>query len=231
MTLNIHHGKGIDGRTSLQRIANEMERSGADVIALQEVDRFLPRSGFCDQPNWLAHHLGMNVCFSPSVDLGLLQYGNAILSRYPIIAIHVQYLRGWIERRSILVADLLIDGEIISVINTHLGTFEHERKKQLPLLLRTLDDLKHPAILTGDFNVSFMPLFREGQQQWREIQIANKAAFPKDQAISDPVFVNFKLDQGLAVVQPSITSDHYPQITDISWSPTWPFSHHHEQES
>ena len=38
LTYNIHHGAGIDGVLDLERIAQVIEQSGADVIGLQEVD-------------------------------------------------------------------------------------------------------------------------------------------------------------------------------------------------
>lgn len=47
VTYNIQFGKGLDGRVDLDRIADEIR--GADIIALQEVERFWPRSGNTDQ--------------------------------------------------------------------------------------------------------------------------------------------------------------------------------------
>lgn len=39
----------------------------ADVVALQEVDVFLDRSGGVDQVAWLAEHLGYDGCFAPAL--------------------------------------------------------------------------------------------------------------------------------------------------------------------
>ena len=47
VTYNIQYGKGRDNRVDLSRIGDEI--SGADLIALQEVDRFWPRTGNIDQ--------------------------------------------------------------------------------------------------------------------------------------------------------------------------------------
>jgi endonuclease/exonuclease/phosphatase family metal-dependent hydrolase len=66
MTYSIRHGKGKDGQTSLRRIAEEIAEAHPDVVTLQGVDRFLPRSGFQDQLNRLGKQLGMYSCFSPS---------------------------------------------------------------------------------------------------------------------------------------------------------------------
>jgi endonuclease/exonuclease/phosphatase family metal-dependent hydrolase len=57
-TYNIQYGRGRDGRFDLARIAAELR--GADVIALQEVERWWQRSGMQDQPAELARLLGFD---------------------------------------------------------------------------------------------------------------------------------------------------------------------------
>ena len=52
MTYNIQFGRGLDGIYDLDRIARTVE--SADVIALQEVERYFPRSGYVDQVKELA---------------------------------------------------------------------------------------------------------------------------------------------------------------------------------
>ena len=47
VTYNIQFGQGRDGKVDLGRIIDSVK--GADLIALQEVDRFWPRSGEIDQ--------------------------------------------------------------------------------------------------------------------------------------------------------------------------------------
>ena len=55
VSYNIQYGRGRDGRFDLDRIAREI--AGADLIALQEVERFWTRSGGVDQPRLLARRL------------------------------------------------------------------------------------------------------------------------------------------------------------------------------
>lgn len=46
---DIHHGVGVDDRLDLDRIAEQIRTSGADIIGLQEVDRhWSSRSDFVD---------------------------------------------------------------------------------------------------------------------------------------------------------------------------------------
>lgn len=93
---NIQFGRGRDGRTDLARIAGEL--AGADIIALQEVERGWSRSGHADQPARLAELLGEYYwVYGPGVDLhggaprargegawSRRQFGNQLLSRWPI---------------------------------------------------------------------------------------------------------------------------------------------------
>ena len=67
-TYNIQFGRGLDGKYDLDRIAKEVE--DADIIALQEVERFMPRSGDIDQVAELASLLpGYHWVYGGGVDL------------------------------------------------------------------------------------------------------------------------------------------------------------------
>jgi len=97
VSYNTQYSKGKDGRYDLERIAKTLE--GADVIALQEVDRFWPRTGMIDQPAELAALLpnyywvygpAFNMDASEAGADGAVinrrrQFGNMILSRWPLI--------------------------------------------------------------------------------------------------------------------------------------------------
>ncbi len=98
VTYNIQYGVGTDGGFDLQRIADTVD--GADVIGLNEVERFWPRgNGLVDQPAELAallpHYYWV---YGPYCDLDgseqredntILnrrgQHGSMILSRQPIV--------------------------------------------------------------------------------------------------------------------------------------------------
>ncbi|MCA9160258.1 MAG: endonuclease/exonuclease/phosphatase family protein, partial [Planctomycetales bacterium] len=84
LSYNIHHAEGVDGRLDLDRIAAVIRRSQADLVSLQEVDQCVTRSERVDQPRELAKRLGMHVVFGANIDLQGGEYGNAVLSRYPI---------------------------------------------------------------------------------------------------------------------------------------------------
>ena len=112
VSYNIQYGLGADGSYDLSRIASEI--AAADLIALQEVDRFWARSGMVDSPAVLADHLpehhwvyGANLDMDASfTDGGKLirrrkQFGTMILSRWtPIISTRNFPLPKWGDRSS-----------------------------------------------------------------------------------------------------------------------------------
>ena len=69
MSYNIHHGVGADGRLNLDRIAGVVRAEKAEVVGLQEVDRFWRRSDFVDQVEYLARELGMQAAYGANLDL------------------------------------------------------------------------------------------------------------------------------------------------------------------
>src|SRR5438270_1349612 len=68
MTYNIHHGAGMDGKVDLPRIAEVIKRSGADLVALQEVDRITLRTSRIDQCKELGRLTGMHAYFGKAMD-------------------------------------------------------------------------------------------------------------------------------------------------------------------
>ena len=68
VTYNIQYSRGKDGRYDLARIGREV--AGADLIALQEVERHRPRSALRDQPAELGESLGAYYwVYGPSFDM------------------------------------------------------------------------------------------------------------------------------------------------------------------
>jgi endonuclease/exonuclease/phosphatase family metal-dependent hydrolase len=84
MTYNIFGGNDLQRQSNLTRVAAMIDSLQVDVVLLQEVDRLTTRSGRVDQAAVLAERTGMHVVFGSSMDFGGGEYGNAILSRWPV---------------------------------------------------------------------------------------------------------------------------------------------------
>jgi len=151
VTYNIQFGLGKDNRFDLQRIASEVD--GADIIALQEVERYWQRSGNVDQPAKLAQLLSkyywaygpyFDVDASKAEDDGSItnvrrQFGNMILSKTPIISTRLFPLpKSAIRHRHNMVAGVfesvvqLPNDGALRIYNAHLGArSQHDRVVQI----------------------------------------------------------------------------------------------------
>ena len=104
MTYNMHHGEGLDKRVDLQRIADLIKHEGADIVALQEVDKGTERTARRDFPAEFARLTGLTCVFSNNYTYQGGEYGNAVLTRFPVVqATNTHYVKvNETEQRGIL---------------------------------------------------------------------------------------------------------------------------------
>lgn len=148
VTYNIQWGKGRDDRIDLTRIAGAVE--GADIIALQEVERNWREQDFPDQAERLAELLpGYDWVYGPAVSLKgaaphrRRQLGNMILSRWPIsstrtLPLPARPVFGHMnDEQAMTEAIIEADGLPFRLYNTHLNYLEQsQRIEQLEAVLR-----------------------------------------------------------------------------------------------
>jgi endonuclease/exonuclease/phosphatase family metal-dependent hydrolase len=153
LTYNIRHGKGLDGRVSLERVAGVIAGAGADLVALQEVDGYSPRTGFRSQAASLGRRLGMEYFFGATIKkAGVPVFGNAILSKLQVSERNSWDLPGKGEPRGLIEAVSVIDGVQFSFFTTHLGLSIEARTSQVGKITELLGGTPRPFILAGDFN-------------------------------------------------------------------------------
>lgn len=153
VTYNIQYGKGQDGQINLKRTIDTLKEIDADIISLQEIERYSLRSSFEDQVNTIAKELSMNGVFYPSIAYPGMYYGNAILSRFPINeSFHLPLLSQHEDRSMVLVDIQLSDEQTVYVLNTHLGLDQEERARDIDTIYELLYTLDAAFILTGDLN-------------------------------------------------------------------------------
>jgi endonuclease/exonuclease/phosphatase family metal-dependent hydrolase len=179
-TWNIFGGRTWDGtRVDLDLTLATLRRLDADLVAVQEVDRDLPRSGRVDQARVLGEALGMTWRFAPALlgtpgnpggwravdpgsdDPGGPAYGIALLSRLPLGRVETVRLprRGAEEPRVAQVAEVVAGDGRLTVAATHLSFVPPSGAAQLRALLRRLDGRAGRRLLLGDLNLCW-PLVR-----------------------------------------------------------------------
>jgi endonuclease/exonuclease/phosphatase family metal-dependent hydrolase len=154
-TYNIRHGRGMDERVDLARTAAAIRRLDADIVALQEVDRRVQRSGGDDQAAVLGELLDRHSAFGAFFPYQGGEYGMALLSRHPLDRVTPLRLPDGNEPRIALMAQLVLpSGARLQVVNVHFDWVRDDslRVRQVDALAAVLDTVSLPMILLGDFN-------------------------------------------------------------------------------
>ncbi len=153
VTYNIHRSRGMDRRVRPERIADVLAEINADVIALQEV--IGPGQAGPGHAEGIGAALGMGWVMAPTRELRRHQFGNVVLSRFPIRD-HAQYDLTWknSEPRNSQRVEIDLGPGRLQFYNVHLGTALLERRYQAARLATWVHDRRvvGPKIVLGDFN-------------------------------------------------------------------------------
>jgi endonuclease/exonuclease/phosphatase family metal-dependent hydrolase len=158
VTYNIQWGKGLDGRVDLERIARTV--ADCDIVALQEVERHWRRMEHADQVQRLGELLPRHwSVYGIALDVGMRkplangdadntrrQYGNLILSRWPIVSTRTFPLPNVPVHGHIMDQSMVIEAVVehptrpFRVYGTHLNYLSRrQRLGQCQTLLRIVD--------------------------------------------------------------------------------------------
>jgi endonuclease/exonuclease/phosphatase family metal-dependent hydrolase len=236
ITYNVHSCVGMDRKTSPSRIAEVIAQHGSHIVALQELDVGLLRTGWADQAQLIAQQLNMHYHFHPSLRIEKGQYGNAILSRYPMRLRKAGELPSFpsrtpLERRGALWAEIDVLGQPVQLVNTHFGLTSQERLLQAETLLgsqwRRHPDCSPPVVMCGDLNAHpRSEVYRSFRKDLMDVQRALPGKRPRKTWPSffpvfrlDYVFVTPDiLTKDFRVPRTPLTriaSDHLPLIAEL----------------
>ena len=155
-TLNLYHDKDDWPRRRVQ-IVEEFKREQPDVIALQEV---IQRENLANQAEWLAGQLGYAWHFVSTDPAGEpMRYGNAVLTRHPVLLRGEQRLRPLDDSRTVGLLRIDLQGRALNVYVTHLHWTDQGgpiRAQQVADLLQYIAATSEgiPSIVAGDFNAT-----------------------------------------------------------------------------
>lgn len=163
VTYSIHRGEGVDERYSSIRIARTLEQYKPDLVALQEVDMGTNRTHGDSQAVIIANHLGMFYAFGKTINLMGGEYGNAILSKYPILSVQNTDISPGetSERRGLLRVTVDLGFRTMRFYSTQFGIMEEEvdyHSKRVGKIFRMLN-LNEPIIFCGNLSAEpYSPL-------------------------------------------------------------------------
>lgn len=236
---NILHGKDYphylqtkEERIDLIQTASAIKSLNLDICGLNEVRNQERVAGLCNQAKVIAEQLGYHYAFGRAIDHLGGEYGNAIVSRYPILSAKVipivipagERIEGQkYEDRSMLCAEILADGRRFTVIVTHFGLNADEMEKAIGVVRDYMATCETPLLLMGDLNFNSDSEFRERMCELltdtAEITEDPCHTFPSPEPIRkiDYVFTDSHFEAKRAFVPDVRHSDHRPYVTELEF--------------
>lgn len=164
-TYNIH--KGVQGlgpvrRLEIHNLGLAVEQLDADIVCLQEVRKINHReaSRFANWPEQsqadFLTPLGYTAAYHTNATTKWGEHGNALLSRWPIVATHHRDISDHrFEQRGLLHAVMEIEDRRIHTIVVHLGLVHGSRLRQAAQIQEFIEEHvpdDEPVVVAGDFN-------------------------------------------------------------------------------
>jgi len=219
LAYNTHHGEGLDGVLDLERIGRLIEATGADLVALQEIDRLVERTGFIDQPDEYGEHAGLAPLFGEFMPYQGGQYGMALLSGLPVLEWANHRLPDGAEPRTALTARVRLPntGRELVFSGIHFYRTAEERMAQARTLNDILAEEEGAVVLAGDFNsLPGSPVMEYLAADFEIIQKRGPVfTFPADDPAREIDFFLVRPDAGIEVLEhrvldERVASDHRP---------------------
>jgi endonuclease/exonuclease/phosphatase family metal-dependent hydrolase len=221
LSYNIHHAEGVDRKLDVERIARVILSVKPDLVAIQEVDQKVKRSQVVDQPAELSRLTKMQVVFGANIELQGGHYGNALLSRFPIVR-HKNHLLPNIdasEQRGVIEAEITLPDSKQSLLlfATHLDFRADDRERLASA--KVINELaeKHreqPALLAGDLNATpESKTLEQFASMWTRANDIPRATIPVDQPKKQIDFILYRPQDRwkvmeVQVLDEAVASDH-----------------------
>ena len=231
MSFNIQYCKNfITGEIDFQAVADAIIYENPDIVGLNEVRGKGLDDGYENQTKILSELTGMKYFyFAKALDVkGVNPYGNAVLSRIPIVAADTvcvpnpvpnpnsEYYK-YYEPRCVLKAKL--ENGLTCVI-THFGLNADERANAVKTVLSLLENEK--CTLMGDFNTppdnpDLTPI-RKRMNDAADLFELPLLSYPSDNpnVKIDYIFVSPDIEIITADIPEMIASDHRPHTAEIN---------------
>ena len=225
MSFNTQHFENYNTKEiEYESVIKLINKYKSDIIGLNEVyGKGFDKKIDGIQSKEIADKLGYYHYFGKSTRLNFKSYGNALLSKYPIIEAKVikipKVFFKFHERRSILKAKIDINGNILTVFVTHFGLTKEEQEKGIKTLISLLNEDKF--IIMGDFNITYgnkLLDYLKGKTIDTSIYFNEKLlSWPSDNPKYkfDYILTSKDIKIIKADIPNEVISDHRPYITEI----------------
>ena len=231
LTYNIYHGEDANGGSNLDAVAGIINSLKPDLVAFQEVDNKTGRAKRLDLTAELSRRTGMEGVFGKAMDYDGGGYGEAVLSRYPILEIKNNPLphTAKAEPRAALEVHIeLPRGMKMAFVGTHL---DHQRDQsnrmmQAKRIMELYENYDIPVVLVGDLNATSGsdPINLLGRQWSDAAQEDPQPTFPSTGPVRRIDYILYKPEGRwkvveLRVIDEKVASDHCPVFAVLELLP------------
>lgn len=219
LTYNIHHGEAMDEQFDYKRLAKVINDLSPDLVALQEVDDGTERASGVNQAALLGKLCRMHHAFGQAMPHQGGRYGEAILSRFPILKTTVHPLPYWGDREPRAALEAWIEPEGIGplrFVGTHLCHLDEDIRTQQTMRLAQLFGTEDgaPVILAGDFNA------RPGSRPMNVLLDAGWTDVLAPRSKIDYILIrsadSWSVEE-VTIVDEPVVSDHNPVLAVLQW--------------
>ena len=219
MSYNIKNANGMDNVCNFQRIANVINNTSPDVVAIQEVDSMTNRSGQKYVLGEIAERTQMHGYFAPAIDYDGGKYGIGLLTKQVPLRLQSLPLPGREEARTLILAEFT---DYIYCC-THMSLTEEDRMKSLELVKAFTSSSTKPLFLAGDMNAEPESGFiKELQKDFQILSNPKQHTFPApDPKETIDYIATLKQNaKGFAVISAKVinepmASDHRPILVEL----------------
>lgn len=219
MSYNIKNANGMDNVCNFQRIANVINNTSPDVVAIQEVDSMTNRSGQKYVLGEIAERTQMHGYFAPAIDYDGGKYGIGLLTKQVPLRLQTLPLPGREEARTLILAEF---ADYIYCC-THMSLTEEDRMKSLELVKAFTSSSTKPLFLAGDMNAEPESGFiKELQKDFQILSNPKQHTFPAPdpKETIDYIAMLKQNAKGFAVISAKVinepmASDHRPILVEL----------------
>lgn len=216
-------------RLVLPEMANVIKAMKADVCALNEVYNQEMLEGGINQAKEIGKELGFYHAFAKAIDYKGYEYGNALVSRFPIVSTKLVPLvlseekkkKPRYENRVLLIAELDVNGSPLTVFVCHFGLSPEEAELATETVLVEAEKIKTPLVFMGDLNLTpdseLIKKISACLFDAAQLSDADNFTFSSDAPFEkiDYIFTNGHCKATSFEVPNLVCSDHLPVRADI----------------
>lgn len=225
LSYNIGGHAALLRRGHVEAVSRLIEEEQPDLVGLQEVHRETWQARFRDQAAELAERTGMTLYFGPSFRALGGEFGNAVLVRGRVLTGEVLSLPSVGEPRSLLRAEVEVDGLVLDFFVTHLaawgGLNRRMRTEQAGCLLEHVRTSRRPYVLCGDLNAPAGAPDLEAIVTSDLVRLCGLAEDPTHGLLGrrlDYIFSDPRFEVLQANVLRRGPSDHWPVVAELRWN-------------